>query len=119
MSNSAIVLIRGWDLSRFSLVNRCLFLPLSHIGWCRLKSPSQIVCPTCRLSWSMQPVHSLHLIAMMDHLIPCCWVPSLYMLIISTLPLSVCSWIAVMSEELRSICDQVSVTILLLTSTSE
>ena len=41
---------------------------------------------------------------------------SLYMFMIITRPKGVCIWIAVTSEEARSICDQLLVSILLLIS---
>jgi hypothetical protein len=91
--------------SRFHCVNRCAFLASSHSGWWRLKSPIHIVCrgPIVRTCVSRSRMK-------LDKCVSA-WLllPSLYMLMILSVPKWPCSSIAVMSGCWICICFHESV----------
>ena len=67
-----VVLMSVWAMSKLCLVKKCTFRGLSQLGWCRLKSPSQIWCVLrarvllfCALSCAKLSVDVMTL--------ECCW----------------------------------------------
>src|SRR5882724_3191273 len=54
--SSAAASISTWDFSKFGLMKRWLLCSLSHRGWCKLKSLSQIVCSNLT---APLPMHAL------------------------------------------------------------
>ena len=93
-------------------MNNCEFLSSSHIGWWVLKSPSQMRWVSC-LGFQSQDLCCKYCVTFCT---PSEFLVSLYMFISITGPEGVSIWIAVTSEEARSISDHLLVSILLFMS---